>query len=73
VVEHLTHIPKIRGSNQTFGTWKEKMAIIVIESKWLCPAGTMVKQLTHNPKSDSSNTTTGTVRENMARNVIELK
>jgi hypothetical protein len=73
VVEHLTHNPKVNGSNPSTGTGKQKKAKNVIELKWLGPISTMVKYLTHNPKSNGSKPTTGTRREKLPRNFIQLK
>jgi hypothetical protein len=66
VVEHLTHNPKIDGSNPTTGTRRENMVSKSRNYK-------VVKKSTHDPNNKGLNPTTGTKRENMVSKAANIK
>ncbi len=63
MVEHMTHNPKIKGSNHTTGTDNGKMAKR-FSASCRCPGNTVVE---YNTKIEGSNPSSGTERVKMSK------
>jgi hypothetical protein len=63
MLEHLAHIPKIKGFNPTIYIGRDKDGNNLKDLFWQYPSRTVVDHSTHNPETKGLNPSTGIIRQ----------